>query len=66
LNKGPAEKTWCVEFWDFGQWDEMADTRRQYKAQAIEIAQKKNRETDHDTRQGAFEGHRYRVRKVRP
>lgn len=66
LNKGPVEKTWCVEFWDFGAWNEWADTRCQYKAQAVAIAQKMNRETDHDNRQGAFEGHRFRVRKVRP
>jgi hypothetical protein len=66
LNKGAVEKTWCVEFWDFGAWNEWADTRCQYKAQAVEIAQKMNRETDHDAREGAFEGHRFRVRKVRP
>jgi hypothetical protein len=56
---------WCVEFWDFGEWNERADTRRKYKAQAIEIAQKLNKETDHESRQGAFEGHRYRVRKAK-
>lgn len=66
LNKGVVEKTWCIEFWDFGAWDEMAGTRCRYKAEAIDRAQKLNRETDHEVRQGAFEGHRYRVRKVKP
>lgn len=56
---------WCVEFWDFGAWNEMASTRRKHKAEAIAVAQKLNKETSHEARQGAFEGHRYRVRRVR-
>lgn len=64
LNKGAAEKKWCIEFWDFGAWNEFADTRFQYKAQAVDLAQKMNRETDHEGRQ-AFEGHRFRVRRVK-
>ena len=53
---------WCIEFWDFGQWDEMAGTRRKYKAEAIALAQKMNRETKD---RSAFEGHRFRVRKAK-
>lgn len=66
LVRKAVEKTWCVEFWDFGEWNEWSDTKCQYKAQAVAIAQKMNRETDHDARLGAFEGHRFRVRKVKP
>jgi len=55
---------WCVEFWDFGAWNEWAGTRRKYKAEAIALAQKMNRDTTHEGRE-AFEGHRFRVRRVR-
>lgn len=55
---------WCVEFWDFGAWNEWANTRRRHKVEAVAIAERLNRETDHGTRQGAFEGHRFRVRRV--
>jgi len=58
-------RAWCVEFWDFGAWNEWASTRRKYKAEAVALAQKMNRETTHENRIGAFEGHRFRVRRVR-
>jgi len=59
------QSEWCVEFWDFGAWNELASTRRKHKAQAVALAQKMNRETSHEIRSGAFEGHRFRVRRVR-
>lgn len=60
------EDEWCVEFWDFGAWNELVDTRRRLKKQCIEIAAELNRNTDHTTRLEVYEGHRFRVRKVKP
>lgn len=56
---------WCVEFWDFGAWNEVANTRRQYKKQAITLCQRMNKAMPHAVRRDSFEGHRYRVRKSR-
>lgn len=56
---------WCVEFWDFGAWNEYGGTRRKHKAECIELAQRMNQELTHDDREG-FEGHRFRVRRVKP
>lgn len=58
-------REWCVEFWDFGAWNEWAGTRRKHKAAVIAIAQKMNKETSHEIRKGAFCGRRFRVRRVR-
>lgn len=55
---------WCIEFWDFGAWNEYGIGRLKYKAEAIAIAQKMNRETSHEIRRDVFGGHRFRVRKV--
>jgi len=60
--KIPRRPEWCVEFWDFGAWNEYASTRRKYKTQAVALAQQMNRETKD---RSAFEGHRFRVRTVR-
>lgn len=57
---------WCIEFWDFGEWNEYAGTRCQYKAQAVALAQKMNHETSHEVREGSYEGHRFRVRRHQP
>jgi hypothetical protein len=59
-------KRYVIEFYDFGAWNIMNDSRNPYgwehKSQAIERCEQLNRETDHMTREGAFCGHRYRVR----
>lgn len=55
----------CVEFWDFDAWNELSSTRRRYRSECVEIAQRLNRETDHTTRCGSFGGRRFRVRRVR-
>lgn len=54
-----------IEFWDFGEWNEYSNTRRKYKKETIEIAQKLNKETSHEAREGCFEGHRFRIRKAK-
>lgn len=56
---------WCIEFWDFGAWNEMADTRNKYKRPVIERAQHLNRETSDEIRRQVYQGHRFRVRKVK-
>ena len=55
---------WCVEFWDTDRWDEMSGSRRKYKIEAIELADRLNKHTTHDGRK-VFHGHRFRVRKVK-
>ena len=56
---------WCVEFWRREKWSEWDGTRRQYKEQAVQVANYLNRTTNHDVRVGAFGGHRFRVRRVK-
>lgn len=56
---------YCIEFYDFGQWDERANTRRRSKTEARALADEMKKRTTHEMRQ-AFCGHRFRVRKVKP
>ena len=56
---------WCVEFWDHGAWNEMAGTRRRHKAECIALAQAFNKRDNPQRKDSAFEGHRYRVRRVK-
>lgn len=60
-------KRYVIEFWDSNAWNIMSDSKNphgwEYKTQALQRCAELNRETDHNTRQGAFNGHRYRVRK---
>ena len=54
---------WCVQFWDWTAWNVYANTVCQHKEQAVDLANRMNRETDHATRVGSFGGHRFRVRR---
>jgi hypothetical protein len=56
---------WCVQFWDWDAWNVYANTVRQHKQEAIDLANNMNRETDHFTRVSVFGGHRFRVRRYR-
>lgn len=64
MSNGSNKVSWCVKFWDFGEWDELSNTRSSRKETAIETARRLNKETTHKVRIGSFEGHRFRVRKV--
>ncbi len=57
---------WCVEFWDHGAWNEMAGTRRHRQAECVVLAQALNKRDNPQRKDSAFEGHRYRVRRVKP
>ena len=53
---------WAVFFWDFGRWNEHANTRRSTKAEAVALVNAMNRLTSHAERRDVFGGHRFRVR----
>lgn len=57
-------RLWCVQFFDWDAWNEKANTRRRYKAEAVALAELLNRTTSHADRQ-AFGGRRFRVRRVK-
>lgn len=57
-------KEFAVQFWDFDAWNEVAATRRRKKSEAVALAQEMNRTTPHEWRQAAYQGHRFRVRRV--
>jgi hypothetical protein len=46
-----SDKLWCIEFWDFGAWNEYGGTRRKHKDECIKMAQQMNKRLTH-------EGHR--------
>lgn len=59
------KRQYCVEFYDHGQWNEWANTKRNTKTECVIIAQEMNKKTKHIDRKEIFGGHRFRVRAVK-
>lgn len=59
-----SRNMWCVEFWDFGAWNEWGNTRHKNKNWCIAKAQELNKDVNPQHPENGFEGHRFRVRRV--
>jgi len=55
---------YCIKFYKRGNWVEMANTRRKYKAELVPIANRLNKEMLHEYRIAFFDGRRYRIRRA--
>jgi len=56
------KREWCIQFFDFGEWDEYVGKRFQHKPEAAAECNRMNKEMDNEARKACYLGHRFRVR----